>query len=202
MICTPVSHLLISLHFYCRENFRTDYQDLGALRAIIHDAKVLVLTATAATATIKKVRDVLLIPDCEVVSLCPNRHNIYLGKIFRLADNVPNQKSKRDILEPLAKELNTLRDKFPLTIVYAKLACISDAYRWFSSLVKNSLSPSGKLSCFVNVILSKFIYMHVEVCLALFAILNAILKCHFSLPSHILSFGSVYGGSKIVPEIC
>ena len=158
--------------------------------------------ATAATATIKKVRDVLLIPDCEVVSLCPNRHNIYLGKIFRLADNVPNQKSKRDILEPLAKELNTLRDKFPLTIVYAKLACISDAYRWFSSLVKNSLSPSGKLSCFVNVILSKFIYMHVEVCLALFAILNAILKCHFSLPSHILSFGSVYGGSKIVPEIC
>ena len=142
-----VSHKNLN-DFYFRENFRTDFNQLGSMRTILPKAKMLVLTATASPPVIKKMKEVLLLNDDYVlVSVSPNRANIYLEKIERLA-NGTGKKAHKAILVPLAEELNLLREKFPLTVIYMKLECMIIAVRVFSDIVGNVISESGDMRLF------------------------------------------------------
>ena len=142
-----VSHKNLN-DFYFRENFRTDFNQLGSMRTILPKAKMLVLTATASPPVIQKMKEVLLLNDDYVlVSVSPNRANIYLEKIERLA-NGTGKKAHKAILVPLAEELNLLREKFPLTVIYMKLECMIIAVRVFSDIVGNVISESGDMRLF------------------------------------------------------
>ena len=59
----------------------------------------------------------LCMPNCEIVKASPNRLNVYLGIKQRLPNNY-GIKSYDDILRPIASELITKRDEYPLTIIY------------------------------------------------------------------------------------
>ena len=115
---------------------------------MLPEARTLILTATASPTVIKKFKDVLQLDDnCTIVSVSPNRHNIFLEKATRLADCYGDESFKR-ILVPLAEELNAKRELFPLTIIYMKLKCMITAIRVFTDIVKAPESQNGDMRLF------------------------------------------------------
>lgn len=57
--------------------FRKEYGDIGNLRAVLPDAVMVALTATAPPNTLAQIKESLGIPvDCSVVHLSPNKPNI------------------------------------------------------------------------------------------------------------------------------
>ena len=111
-----------------RKDFRVDFRDLVALRTLIPNARILALTATASLAAVRRLRRELEMPSAVIVKVNPNRRNIYLQKQIR---STKSDESYGDILKPMAKELGRLKGGYELTIVYAKLACITNVFRWF-----------------------------------------------------------------------
>ena len=105
---------------------------MGLLRASSDNA---VLTARATPPTITKLKQVLRMDGAKLLRVNINRQNIYLQKTRRL----PGAKeSYKALLEPMAKELDTLGDDFPLTIVYSNLQCISMVPSIFRLIVKDT----------------------------------------------------------------
>ena len=127
---------------YFRKDFRTDFRSLGSLRAVLPHASMLLLTATASMDLLGRMREVFFMPDARVLSRSPNRPTIYLQKSMRLA-HIAGDESYRRILLPMARELNSLRQRYPLTIVYVMLECMKMVFRLSSLIVEDRPSDSG-----------------------------------------------------------
>ncbi|XP_028416773.1 ATP-dependent DNA helicase Q1-like isoform X2 [Dendronephthya gigantea] len=132
------------------EEFRTDFKDLSSLKAFFPLVPTIALTATASPVMLEKLKKSLLLASCKIVSVNPNRMNIYLEKKIRLSNNVGNE-SYRAIIEPIAQELAIRREKYPMTIIYLKLKYCGYAYSLFERILKddqyvgNSKEPAGRL---------------------------------------------------------
>ena len=116
----------------CRKDFRVEFSQLVTIRALLPSASLLALTATASPGVLRKMKRELEIPSAVVLRASPNRSNIYMQRVVRQSDN---ELSYGTILKKLSKELSQLGGKFPLTLVYAKMAFISMVYRVFHSAV-------------------------------------------------------------------
>ena len=111
--------------------------DLSALKAFFPDVVTLALTATAPPSAIKKMKvDLAMSKSCQVVMSSPNRKNLFLSIKKRKSQNF-GKKSYEDILRPIAMKLKSMREKFPLTIIYMKLRWCGYAYQLFESIIKD-----------------------------------------------------------------
>ena len=120
---------------------------LGCLRALLPDASMLILTATMPFTTLQQLKGVLLLEDAKMVLVSPNRPNIYLEKCTRLASK-DQRRSYMNILGPIARRLNVLRDQYPLTIIYMKLKYCGIAFRIFTQYVDESYSEEAGIRLF------------------------------------------------------
>ena len=100
-----------------------------ALRAFFPSARTLALTATAPKSVLQTIKKDLELTSALVVKVSPNRPNIFLQRKIRTSAS--NDDSYREILKPMADELYRQKGKYPLTIVYARLMCISKVVRLF-----------------------------------------------------------------------
>ena len=112
---------------------------LGGLRALLPDAVLLILTATISSSSLLKLREVLMLNQAKTVRVSPDRPNIYLNKFVRLSSN-DQFKSHMKILGPIAKDLNILREDYPVTIIFLKLKYCGLAFRMFKREVEDSYS--------------------------------------------------------------
>ena len=141
-------HYLISLR---GDNFRKDYKDLSTIKAFFPNVPFIALTATAPPHMLKRLKESLsLASHCKVVSVNPNRANIYLDKKPRLSNHYAHE-SYDQILAPIANKLAVQRENYPMTIVYLKLKYCGYAYRLFERILKdkqysgNSRDPAARL---------------------------------------------------------
>ncbi|XP_068712781.1 putative ATP-dependent DNA helicase Q1 [Montipora foliosa] len=74
---------------------------------------------------------------CKIVAVNPNRANTYLDKKIRLSNHLGNE-SYRAILEPIAFELATQRETYPMTIISLKLKYCGYAYTLFEKRLKEN----------------------------------------------------------------
>ena len=114
-------HYLISLR---GDNFRKDYKDLSTIKAFFPNLPFIALTATAPPHLLKRLKESLsLASDCKVVSVNPNRANIYLDKKPRLSNHYAHE-SYDQILAPIANKLAVQRENYPVKIVYFYLSLL------------------------------------------------------------------------------
>ena len=135
----------------CRgEEFRTDFKELSSLKAFFPLVPTIALTATASPQMLEKLEKSLMLTSCKIVTINPNRRNIYLEKKIRLSNNFGSE-SYRAIIEPIAQELAVKREKYPMTILYLKLKYCGYAYSLFERILKedqyvgDSKEPAGRL---------------------------------------------------------
>ncbi|XP_048245704.1 ATP-dependent DNA helicase RecQ-like [Haliotis rufescens] len=97
--------------------FRTAFNKLSEVICIFPDAAHLALTATATPAAVKTLASNLQFTDHGLVTINPDRPNIYLEVKSRLP-NIRKFDKLDDLIHPLAQELHSKLADFPVTIVY------------------------------------------------------------------------------------
>jgi hypothetical protein len=106
------------------QSFRQKYKEICRLRSVFTCCRMLALTATATTAMRVEIADSLLMKEYAVVTASVNRNNIYLS-VKRRDTEETSKMSANDAfiatLSPYFFELETYREKMPLTLVYTKL---------------------------------------------------------------------------------
>lgn len=124
---------------------------MSTLKAFFPNVPFIALTATAPPYMLKRLKQSLsLTSDCKVVSVNPNRANIYLDKKLRLSNHHAYE-SYDQILVPMANKLAVQRENYPMTIVYLKLKYCGYAYRLFDGILKdkqysgNIMDPAARL---------------------------------------------------------
>ena len=133
--------------FHRGRDFRTDYMELSALKAIFTECVTLALTATAPPHLVLTIQNNLSMKQCAVIKVSPNRENLYLSVQKRLQKKF---ESYDTILKPIAIELNIKRELYPMTIIYMKLQYCGYAYKLFEQLienpyVQNEMNPKARL---------------------------------------------------------
>lgn len=108
--------------------------ELSAVRSFFPDIPLLALTATAPPQTVSLLKEILVMPSPKVVTVYPNRKNIFLNKGYRL-DSCYGFESYERILKPIALELQSKRENYPMTIIYMKLKYCGYAYRLFEEII-------------------------------------------------------------------
>ncbi|CAC5399354.1 unnamed protein product [Mytilus coruscus] len=101
------------------EDFRPKFKQIGELTALFPNAAHLAVTATATTSSIQILSKTLQYINPTIIQVNPDRPNFFLEIKTRLSKCEKFNKYD-DIVVPLAQELKTKRDKFPLTIVYVE----------------------------------------------------------------------------------
>ena len=66
----------------------------------------------------------------------PNRKNIFLSVEKRLPD-IYGMKTYEKILRPIAEELSTTKEKYPMTVIYLGLKYCGYAFRLFDLMIKD-----------------------------------------------------------------
>ena len=108
--------------------------ELCAVRSFFPNIPVLTLTATAPPQTVALLKETLSMECPKVVKAYPNRKNIFLNKGYRL-DSCHGFKSYERILKPIAFDLLSEKENYPMTIVYMKLKYCGQAYRLFEEII-------------------------------------------------------------------
>jgi len=133
-------------------DFRKDFMELAALKAILPKCPTLALTATATPKSIIEIKEKLsLNKNCSVIKASPNRKNVFLKVVKRLS-SYHSFRSYYEILQPIAEAVASLKLKYPMTIVYMKLKYCSYAFKLFSSILKDPFIgdeclPTSRLFC-------------------------------------------------------
>ena len=109
--------------------------ELATLKALFPESCTLALTATAPPSAIKNLQKILSLNDAQLITTTPNRSNVYIKKVKRLASS-QGYKSYDAILKPIAEKLNLLREKYPMTIIYLKLKYCGYAFRLFNTIIE------------------------------------------------------------------
>ncbi|XP_028413595.1 ATP-dependent DNA helicase Q-like SIM [Dendronephthya gigantea] len=125
------------------KEFRKDFGELSILKAFFPNVPTLALTATAPPHLLNDLKHKLqLKKDCKIVTVNPNRENIYLGKKVRSSDHKKFE-SYNEILGPVAKELLIKKENYPMTIIYMKLKYCAHAYRLFERILQDEQYVNG-----------------------------------------------------------
>ena len=131
----------IFLNHFRGSEFRTDYGKLGVVCASFPDIPVLAMTATASVSDIGKIKQSVGLKRCKLVTSNPDRSNIFYRKVFRSGKDIDAVQS---ILKPIADQLFTSKQNFPLTVIYLPLRWCGFAYRLFQSILgQNQYYPEG-----------------------------------------------------------
>ncbi|XP_076108871.1 ATP-dependent DNA helicase Q1-like [Mytilus galloprovincialis] len=101
------------------EDFRPKFKQIGELTALFPNAAHLAVTATATPSCIQSLSKILQYINPTIIKVNPDRPNLFLEIKTRLS-NLQKFSKYDDIVVPLAQELKTKREKFPLTIVYVE----------------------------------------------------------------------------------
>ena len=104
------------------------------MRAIFPNVPVLALTATAPQSTIDAIIRGMQLEEVRVISVSPNRPNIYYQKSLRLSKS-SGTASYEKILRPIATDLKVQRLHYPLTVIYLDLQYCGYAYRLFETVL-------------------------------------------------------------------
>ncbi|CAC5415394.1 recQ [Mytilus coruscus] len=118
---TPVfSRILRSKVFQQKgKDFRPKFKQIGELTALFPNTAHLAVTATATPSSIQFLSKTLQYINPTIIQVNPDRPNLFLEIKTRLSNREKFNKYD-DIVVPLAQELKTKRDKFPLTIVHVE----------------------------------------------------------------------------------
>lgn len=116
-------------------DFRTEFKALYCLKAFFPSSPTLTLTATAPPQLILKLKESLCLKqDCKIIRRNPNRDNIFFDRQKRLSNNY-GYESYSCILAPIAEDLLTERNHYPMTIIYMKLKYCGYAYALFDQIL-------------------------------------------------------------------
>lgn len=111
---------VLNMHSNCRgEDFRPRFKQIGELTALFPNAAHLAVTATATQTSIQFLSKSLQYINPTIIQVNPDRPNLFLEIKTRLSNREKFDKYD-DIVLPIAQELKTKRDQFPLTIVYVE----------------------------------------------------------------------------------
>ncbi|XP_033731720.1 ATP-dependent DNA helicase Q1-like [Pecten maximus] len=125
------------------ENFRPAFKKLGETTCIFPEAAHLALTATATPKKINELCKILQYQQPQVVTVNPDRPNIFLNIEKRLP-NLHKFEKLDKIIEPIADGLKTQLGIFPVTIVYMEsLEALSYCYQYISYCLQE-LQYSGE----------------------------------------------------------
>ncbi|XP_070573527.1 ATP-dependent DNA helicase Q1-like [Ptychodera flava] len=91
--------------------FREYFSNVGELRSFFPDVKLLALTATASRQLQSQIKDSLIIQDCKVINICPNKENIRYSTL-KIHDDVAYN------LFWMVDKLEVEKDTFPRKIFY------------------------------------------------------------------------------------
>lgn len=143
-------HLYFFVYFR-GEEFRTDFKDLSALKALFPTVPIMALTATAPPLLLTNLKQSLsLQKGSKVVAANPNRSNIYYDKKMRMSNHHGYESYDRIVI-PIAKELAVHRKKYPMTIIYLKLKYCGYVYGLFEQILQDkqfvgdTKDPAGRL---------------------------------------------------------
>ncbi len=140
--------------FIYRQNFRPAYSKLSVLSSYFPNVPVVGLTATATLATQKDICWTLGLIDPIIISVNPDRPNIYFES-RRIKES--GDARLELILSPLVSQLKLQRLDFPLTLIYGNLKIISDCYEYFSNNMENEqYHPVGASPVAKNRLFSQF----------------------------------------------
>ena len=129
-------HLYFFVYFR-GEEFRTDFKDLSALKALFPTVPIMARTATAPPHLLTNLKQSLsLQKGCKVVAANPNRSNIYYDKKMRMSNHHGYESYDRIVI-PIAKELALQREKYPMTIIYLKLKYCGYVYGLFEQILQD-----------------------------------------------------------------
>ncbi len=129
-------HSLIIFFIFRGHDFRTDFLQLGTLKAIFPTVPTMSLTATLSPKDIDTMKKNLGMKNPRIVRVSPNRKNLFIGKGERLP-NCVGKEGYDEILAPIALKLKTLRKAYPMTIIYMNMEYLGYAYKLFCKIIPN-----------------------------------------------------------------
>ncbi|XP_057297650.1 ATP-dependent DNA helicase RecQ-like [Hydractinia symbiolongicarpus] len=125
------------------EEFRKDFKELSTVRTYFPKASPHHITSLVKS---------LNMSTAKVIRVNPNRKNIFLDKKIRKS-NASGFESYENILLPIANSLNSVREQFPMTIIYMKLKYCGLAFNLFERILSTfqyvgfEKTPSSRLFC-------------------------------------------------------
>lgn len=140
LLLFKVSHIVID-EAHCVETwgtgaspFRSAFGEIRTLRSLVPTAKLVALTATAAPATQKCIKQTLLLGTTfpmHIIQSDPDRTGLYMCVETRLASTGKHsvKESYEKVLMPLLTELEEDPGSFPKTVVYMALGWCGQAHR-------------------------------------------------------------------------
>ncbi|XP_057309580.1 ATP-dependent DNA helicase RecQ-like [Hydractinia symbiolongicarpus] len=117
------------------KEFRKEFENLGAMRAFFREVPFIALTATATEKTLAKIKHILGMKTPTIISVNPNRKNVYMCKEKRKV----GEEGIENIILPLAKELKSLKKSFPQTIIYCGLRFCGYIYKLIKNVLKEHM---------------------------------------------------------------
>jgi hypothetical protein len=131
----------LSVITFFRDSFRPAYGKLDVLVSIFPEIPHLATTATATLKSQKTICDQLQLKDPTVISVNPDRSNIFLQSKERPATG---EDKLHPILEPLCRELLENKLNMPLTLVYGTLNVCAEGFLFFANILgKKQYFPLG-----------------------------------------------------------
>ena len=123
--------------------FRKDFAKLSQLGSLFPKAPLLILTATAPKHVREALTKSLLLSNPRVVIANLDRSNIFMHKDKRMPASA-GEDSFKEILVPIANDLNNRLREYPLTLIYLPLKWCGYAFKLFYDILgEKSYFPPG-----------------------------------------------------------
>ncbi|XP_078350585.1 uncharacterized protein LOC144635350 [Oculina patagonica] len=154
MLCSESECVSYCMHCIYRKSFRPAYAQLGMLGAIFPNVPVVALTATATEKTRRLISSSLGMVDPEVISVNPNRQNIF----YTCSTRPPTGDDKIEVLLlPYIAKLQVMREKMPLTVIYSNLQVCGECFSVFDRyLGEEQYTPLGSPHLTKNRLFAQF----------------------------------------------
>lgn len=120
------------------EEFRPAFKHLGDMTCLFPNAGHLALTATCTKSKVQELISLLQYQNTTIISVNPDRPNIFIEKRKRLP-NIHKYEKLEQLIEPLAKELAEQLSQFPVTIMYMEsLDAVGYCYHFLNNFLKDN----------------------------------------------------------------
>ncbi|CAG2201777.1 unnamed protein product [Mytilus edulis] len=145
-IANRITHLVVD-EAHCilswgNSDFRTAYQKLGLLRAVMKDSNILALTATANGMSQKNICSSLRMKEPVIIVESPDRPNVYLSVEKRPPSTGGENTAEESMfktVDPIIQELKTKMENYRKTIVYVPL-------KWCGVLHQRTVTSIGNVT--------------------------------------------------------